>query len=213
LLHFGEGRSALVVGLIWIESTRTPPAGVVDGLLDLCLLVVGKFEFGDHFRTDQRLHTFALQLQLLQTFELLGIENLGNLFVALLVRLLGFLAGVGKTLRTLFLTQVLHLAKVAKCRSHLLLHLALQVTDIGLLIVAEFDFLLDSGHSEQHQQAGALHPARSKTWSAWTAWATGPTGAGTTGAGTTWSAGSARAAGPRPVLVLGGNHRDHEHQY
>ncbi len=82
----------LGVGLIGIEPGWALPAGIVDNLLDLCLLVVAKFELGNDFLAGQRLHTFSLQLQLFQALQLFGIEDLGNLLVGLLRRLLGFLA-------------------------------------------------------------------------------------------------------------------------
>ena len=151
-------------------------------VLDFRLLSRCEIKLLGNLGAVQRCQSLALEPQLTEPFSLLRTENLGSLYVGLPVGLFNLLGSFGETLIAILLAQVLHLTEVAERRPDLLLRFPLEVAQIGFLRLAEPEFLLDRGDSQQHQ-AGSLHPSGPKTRATKTR-PTGPREARTAGTGT-----------------------------
>ena len=142
LLHFGEGRLALGVGLIGIEpGWRCRRESSITFLTCACWsslsLSLATTSSRVNACTPSRCNCSCFRRS-----NCLASRILATCSSACFVVSSAFLR-IGKTLPAFFLAQVLHLAKVSERRPHLLLGLALEVVDFRFLVVAEREFFLN----------------------------------------------------------------------
>ena len=141
---------------------------LTDDVTELGFLVIGQFELLGDFRTVQRRDHIALQRELLQPRGLLLIEALVQLLIEQLYRRFGLGPHVGETLVPFLFAERTQLLEIdaTEGRSHLLLHLALQVIDLLLLSVGQCEFRLHLGGHREHdvgrrQRARCHRPTKS----------------------------------------------------